>query len=124
MTKPGGYVICDGGNRYRTALDLVRENKLGQLVKVLDTGQFSRPDGLTDQRFGPQELAELFESNEMEIVHVAGLCPLFDHLPTKEQVGILDDESVFEMMLEVGKRYAENASVVGLSGRLLIVARR
>jgi len=124
VTKPGGYVVCDSGNRYRTALDLVRDNELSQLVRVLDTGQFSRPDGLTDHRFGPQELADLFEASGMKALHMAGLCPLFDYLPTKEQVGILDDEHVFETMLNVGKHYAEDTSIVGLSGRLLIVARR
>lgn len=97
---------------------------MSQPVKILDRGQFSRPDGLTDHRFEPQELADLFEANEMEALHVAGLCPLFDYLPTKEQVGILDDEHIFEMMLDVSKRYAEDPSVIGLSGRLLIVARR
>ena len=107
-----------------TALDLVRENELNQIAKVLDTGQFSRPDGLTDHRFGPQELADLFEANGMEALHLAGVCPFFDFLPTREHVSILDDEHVLETMLDVGKRYAEDTSVVGLSGRLLIVARR
>ena len=124
LTKPGGYVICDTANRYRTALDLVRDNKMSQLVKVLDTGQFSRPDGLTDHRFGPQELADLFEASDMEAIHVAGICPLFDYLPTKEHVSILDNERVLGMMLDVGRRYAEDPFVVGLSGRLLIVAQR
>ena len=124
VVKPGGYVVCDTADRYRTALDLVRENELGQIAKVLDTGQFSRPDGLADHRFGPQELADLFEANGMEAVHIAGVCPFFDFLPTREHVSILDDEYVLETMLDLGERYAEDASVVGLSGRLLIVARR
>jgi ubiquinone/menaquinone biosynthesis C-methylase UbiE len=124
VTKPGGYVICDTGNRYRTALSLVRDDEMSQLARVLDTGQFSRPDGLTDHRFGPQELIELFEAGEMEPIRVAGICPLFDYLPTKEDVNILDDEHVFEMMQEVGRRFAEDPCMVGLSGRLLIVARR
>jgi ubiquinone/menaquinone biosynthesis C-methylase UbiE len=124
VTKPGGYVICDTGNRYRTALSLVRDDEMSQLARVLDTGQFSRPDGLTDHRFGPQELIELFEAGEMEPIRVAGICPLFDYLPTKEEVNILDDERVFEMMQEVGRRFAEDSCMVGLSGRLLIVARR
>jgi hypothetical protein len=111
-------------NRYRTALDLVRDNEMSQLVKVLDTGQFSRPNGLTDHRFGPQELVDLFEANEMEAVHVAGICPLFDYLPTKEHISMLDNERVFEMMLDVSRRYAEDPYIVGLSGRLLIVAQR
>ena len=124
VTRPGGYVICDVANRYRTALDLVRENQTGQLARVLDAGQFARPDGLTDHRFGPRELAALFEAHGMEALHVAGVCPFFDLLPTAEQVSILDDEHVFETMQDVGGRYAEDPFAVALSGRLLIVARR
>jgi SAM-dependent methyltransferase len=124
VTRPGGYVICDVANRYRTALDLVRDNAMDQLAQVLDTGAFSRRDGLTDHRFGPQELADLFEGNGMEVTHVAGVCPWFDFLPSREQVAGLEDARVFGTMLEVGRRYAEDPAVVALSGRLLVVARR
>jgi ubiquinone/menaquinone biosynthesis C-methylase UbiE len=124
VTKPGGHVICDAANRYRTALDLVLEKEVSQLEKVLDTGQFSRPDGLTDHRFGPQELANLFEENGMHVLHVAGVCPFFDFLPRKEHIGILDDEKALKTMLDVCSRYAEDPVVVGLSGRLLVVTQR
>ena len=124
VTKPGGYVVCDTANRYRTALDLVRENKASQLASVLDTGRFLRRDGLVDHRFDPQELDDLFAANGWEVVHVAGICPLFEYLPTAEQVRFLDDENLFEAMRDVGKRYAENPCMVAQSGRLLIVARR
>jgi SAM-dependent methyltransferase len=122
VTKPGGYVICDAANRYRTALDLARDSALSQLATVLDTGQFSRPDGLIDHRFGPQELAALFEVQGMKALHVAAVCPFFDFLPREEHVSILDDEQVYETMLDVSRRHAEDSFVVGLSGRLLIVA--
>jgi SAM-dependent methyltransferase len=56
--------------------------------------------------------------------HVAGICPFFNFLPTREHVSILDDARVFETMRDVGVRYAEHPSVVALSGRLLIVAQR
>jgi SAM-dependent methyltransferase len=124
VTKPGGYVICDVANRYRTALELAHDSELSQLARVLDTGQFSRPDGLTDHRFGPQELAGLFEAQGMKALHVAAICPFFDFLPRKEHVGILDDEHVYETMLDVCRCYAEDPCVVALSGRLLIVARK
>ena len=124
VTKPGGYVICDVSNRYRTALDLVRDNKTDQLASVLETGQYLRPDGLSDHRFSQLEVSDLFEANRMEVIHVVGICPFFDFLPSKEQVSILDDERVFENIQEIGRRYAEDSSVVALSGRLLIVARR
>jgi SAM-dependent methyltransferase len=122
VTKPGGYVVCDVANRYRAALDLVREQDVGQLAAVLDTGTFARPDGLTDHRFRPDELAALFETNKLVVSHVAGVCPFFDFLPTKEHVQMLDDERAFEVMLDVGRRYAEDPAVVSVSGRLLVVA--
>ena len=124
VTRLGGYVVCDTANRYRTALDLVRGNKASQLASVLDTGRFLRPDGLTDHRFGPRELGDLFEANGMEAIHVVGVCPFFDFLPIEEHVRILDDEHVFKIMQDVGGRYAEDSFVVALSGRLLMVARR
>jgi SAM-dependent methyltransferase len=124
VTKPGGLVIGDVANRYRTAVDLVRDEDLSQLARVLDTGQFSRPDGLVDHRFGPQELSDLFAAHGMEPIHVAGICPFFSFLPDEEQVSTLDDEDTYQAMLDVSRRYAEHPSVVGLSGRLLIVARR
>jgi SAM-dependent methyltransferase len=124
VTKPGGLVICDTANRYRTALDLVRDSDLSQLLSILDTGQFARPDGLTDHRFSPQELRDLFEAREMTVRHVAGICPFFDFLPSRSQASILDDEAVFEIMQEIGRRYAETPSMVALSGRLLTVAQR
>jgi SAM-dependent methyltransferase len=123
VSRPGGHVICDAASRYRTALDLVREGEVEQLQPVLDTGRFSRPDGLTDHRFGPQELADLFESNGMRVVKVAGLCPFFGFLPTREQARLLDDEVAFAAMREVGQRYGGHPSMVALSGRLLVVAR-
>jgi len=102
----------------------VRENEMNQFPKVLDTGEFSRPDGLTDHRFGPQELTDLFKQHEMQVLPVAGICPFFEFLPGHERVRVLDDENTFEMMLNVGERYAEDPSVVGISGRLLIAARK
>lgn len=124
VTKAGGYVICDVANRYRTALDLVREQDVDQLAAVLDTGTFARPDGLTDHRFRPDELTDLFEANELVVRHVVGVCPFFEFLPTKEHVQMLDDERTFKVMLDMERRYAEDPAVVSLSGRLLVVAQR
>jgi hypothetical protein len=103
---------------------LVRDSELSQLTSVLDTGQFSRPDGLIDHRFGSRELAGLFEAQGLKALHVAAICPFFDFLPRNEHVRILDDEHVYETVLDVSTRYAEDPFVVGLSGRLLIVAQK
>jgi SAM-dependent methyltransferase len=124
VTRPGGHLICDAANRYRTALELVREQDPGQLASVLGSGRFSRRDGLVDHRFGPGELTDLFTAGGWDVLHLAGVCPLFPYLPTAEQVSLLDDERVFETMRDVGERYAEDPAIVAISGRLLIVARR
>jgi ubiquinone/menaquinone biosynthesis C-methylase UbiE len=124
VTKPGGYVVCDVANRYRTAMNLVSENDHNQFTTLLNSGTFARPDGLSDHRFEPQEFIDLFTTNRLEVIHLAGVCPFFDFLPTKDHVRILENEEVFRIMREIGKRTAENPYLVGLSGRLLIVARR
>jgi ubiquinone/menaquinone biosynthesis C-methylase UbiE len=124
VTKRGGYVICDAANRYRTALNLVRDKQMSQVARVLDSGEFSRANGLCDHRFSPQELGDLFEAQGMQALHIAGLCPFFDFLPSAEDVAALEPDHAYEAMLEAGRRYAEDPSVVALSGRLLIVARR
>jgi ubiquinone/menaquinone biosynthesis C-methylase UbiE len=124
VTNLGGSVICDGANSYRTALNLVRHKSFDQLRSVLETGRFSRPDGLTDHRFKPQELADLFQSHGFKVLHLATVCPFFDYLPTEDQICVLDDEHTFDLMLDVGKSYAEDTWVVGLGGRLLIVAQK
>jgi SAM-dependent methyltransferase len=122
VLKPGGYAVCDVANRYRTALELVEDGNLGQLAGLLDTGRFSRPDGLTDHRFGPQELSNLFRASGLEVLHVAGICPFFDFLPSREQVRILEDDRTCAILDDVSQRYAQHPVVMGLSGRLLVVA--
>lgn len=121
VLKPGGYAVCDVANRYRTALELVEDGELDQLASVLDTGRFSRPDGLTDHRFGPQELANLFQASGLKVLHMAGLCPFFDFLPSREQVRILEDDQMFAILRDVSQRYAQHPAMIGLSGRLLVV---
>jgi ubiquinone/menaquinone biosynthesis C-methylase UbiE len=124
VTKPGGYVICDSANRYRTVLELIQEEKIDQIADLLETGSFQRPDGLNDHRFGPRELSDLFIANGLESLEIAGICPLFGFLPTKEQAGILDDERTYRLMEIIRKTHAMESSVVAISGRLLILAHR
>jgi ubiquinone/menaquinone biosynthesis C-methylase UbiE len=124
VTKPGGYIICDVANRYRTALQLVHEQNTDQILSLIDTGSFMRPDGLSDHRFSPSEITEIFVTQGTEVIHRVGICPFFDFLPTKDQVRILDDETVFTMMQDIRRRYAEDPSMLAISGRLLIVARK
>ena len=124
VTRPGGHVVCDASNRFRTALDLARENDLTQFAGVLDTGRITRQTGLTQHHFMPQELTGLFRAKGMEILHLAAVCPFFEFPTTKEHVSILDDEEIFKTVQDVFRRYSEDPNVIALSSRLLIVARK
>lgn len=123
VTKPGGYIICDVANRYRTGLELMRSGKPEQIVEVLTSGEYARPDGLRDHRFDPQELHMVFQEAGCEVKRIVGICPFFDFLPDTDSVEVLENELMFEVMQDLSKR-SEEPAVVGLSGRLLIVAQR
>lgn len=124
LTRPGGSVLCDAANRYRTALDLFQAGRVDQLAAVLKAGRFSRPDGLTDHRFAPQELEELFESQGLVVKSVVGICPFFSFLPTHDQVRRLDDDAVWETMRDFARDHGASRALVSLSGRLLVAAQR
>lgn len=122
LLRPGGHVVCDAGNRYRTALQLCQERDFDQVERVLASGHFARPDGLTDHRFTPAELRHLFENAGLAVQHVAAVCPFFGYLPRAEDRRCLDDQETLTLVLRLDERYAEDPAVVALSGRLLIVA--
>lgn len=124
VTRPGGHVVCGAANRWRTALEMTREGEMAALMTLLDTGLFHRPDGLIDHRFDPRELVELFEAHEMELLHLAALCPFSSFLPSEAEAGTLDDAKAYETMLQVAERYAEDPAVIALTGRLLAAARK
>ena len=124
LTKPGGYVLCDAANRYRTALDLVGSGRVDQLAALLETGRFSRPDGLTDHRFTPQELEALFRGEGLVVRSLVGICPFFSFLPAQDEVRILDDDGVSETMRGVARDHGAGRALASLSGRLLIAAQR
>jgi SAM-dependent methyltransferase len=124
VTKPGGYILCDVANRYRTGLELMRSGKPEQIMEVLASGEYARPDGLLDHRFDPEELHLAFQEAGYEVKRVVGICPFFEFLPGTDSVEVLENELMFEAMQDLSKRFAEEPAVVGLSGRLLIVAQR
>jgi SAM-dependent methyltransferase len=124
LARPGGYVVCDAANRYRTALDLLQAGEVDQLAAVLETGRFSRTDGLVDHRFTPQELEALFGDRGLAVRSLAGVCPLFSFLPTQDEVRILDHDAVSETMRGLARDRRAGRALASLSGRLLIVAQR
>jgi ubiquinone/menaquinone biosynthesis C-methylase UbiE len=124
VTKVGGTIVCDVANRYRTALELVRSGTPEQIMDLLASGEYERPDGLKDHRFDPEELEVVFIEVGCELKLIAGICPFFDFLPDRESVEVLENERMYEAMVEVGKRYSQEPATIGLSGRLLCIASR
>ncbi len=125
VTKPGGYVLCDASNRYRAAFDAFHKKDMTRFAQIMKGGTFVSPkSGLTHNLHGPEQLKALFQANNMEVLHLAGICPFFNFPPQEELVGLLEDDKNFEMLLDVARNHAEHPSILGLSGRLMIVARK
>lgn len=124
VVRPGGYVLCDAGNRYRKVSDLVHKKAFDQIITVLETGDYVAENGLTLHLLGPGELVDLFKANKMEVCNLAGITPMFSFPPDKELKNALDHEYIFRDMLEISQKYAEHPGIVHLSSRLLVVARK
>ena len=93
-------------------------------MKVLETGKYTGESELTHHLLGVEELAKLFETNQMEVCHIAGITPLYSFPPHGDLKGALDKEKVFCSMLEISKDHAERPGITHLSSRLLAVARK
>jgi len=124
ITKPGGYVVCDVMNRYRTALDLARKNDFSQFFEVLYNGRMISESGLTHYHFRPEELEGLFRKKGFNSFQTAALCPFFEMPASKEHMDLLDDDKTFKAIQKAFSAFAKNPNVIGLSSRLLIVARK
>lgn len=122
VVRPGGYVLCDAGNRYRKILDLFNNKAFDQIIKVLETGEYMSEDGMASHLLGPGELVDLLEANKMKVHNLAGITPLFNFPPDSELKNALDHEGTLGEMFEISQKHAENPGVVNMSSRLLAVA--
>lgn len=124
LVRPGGIVACDCANRLRLALDRALDDRWDEAVTLAETGHSSTRSGLTHQSFTPQGLRALFEDQGFEVLHLAALCPFMTFPPRKEHVEAMNDEQVFEKVRKMFFRFAEDEAMLGVSIRLMIVARR
>jgi len=124
LARPGGYVLADAANRYRTALDVVQSGQIAQLRALLQKGVFERTGGLCDCRFGPDELVALFRDFDLRPERLGAVCPLFPYLPSLEQAQLLDDAETHQALRQVSARHAEDQHIISVSGRMLIAAQR
>ncbi len=122
VVRPGGYVVCDFGNRYRRTLDLFDRAKLAESVSALEGQRDDLHRGVSLCHFAPRELTSLFRAQGLEPLHLAAVCPLFGFPHSEEHAQMLEDERTFEAVRETFLHYAEVPEVINLSGRLLLVA--
>jgi len=124
VVRPGGYVICDSGNKYRKAYDNFRLSPSEQVIEILETGEYKLEDGTINHLLGPSELTEIFTTQKMKILTLAGIMPMFSFPPDKHLTKALEDEATYQAMVTISEKYAQRPEVVSLSSRLLIVAQK
>lgn len=124
VTRPGGYVLCDAGNRYRQAYDFFQKGEFDRIMPVLKTGYYELKDGLGHYLLGPTELKNSLEKQGMEILHLAGITPFFSFPPDSEQKKRLRRDAFYTDMQKFESDYAEHPDILSLSSRLLAVARK
>lgn len=124
ITKPGGYVVCDVINKYRSALDLASKNDFSQFFEVLYNGRMITESGQTHYRFGPEELEDLFLKKGFSSFQIIALCPFFDVPASKNHVALLDDDEMFNAIQKSFNDFAKDPNVIALSSRHLIVAQK
>jgi ubiquinone/menaquinone biosynthesis C-methylase UbiE len=124
VTRPGGYVLCDAGNRYRRAYDFFRKGEFDRIMPVLKTGYYEPKEGPGHYLLGPGELKNILEERDMEVVHLAGVTPFFSFPPDRELKNGLNQDAFYSDMQELDSDFAEHPDILSLSSRLLAVARK
>jgi len=67
---------------------------------------------------------DLLQEKGFDPLHITAICPFFEAPASKEYVDSLDDDEMFKDIQEAFRVFAEAPDVLGLSSRLLIVARK
>lgn len=124
IVRPGGHVVCDAMNRYRTALDMARKKNMTEMFNALNTGRVVADSGQTHHCFSPDELVSLFADQGFEACRTAAITPFFDVPPSPEQVAILDDDTLFNQVSNIFQAVSEDPGVMAVSSRLLIVGQK
>ncbi len=124
VVRPGGYVLCDAGNRYRRAYDMFRDNPSGPVLHLMETGEYIDGSGLALHLLGPEELADILRDFGMELLTLAGITPMCAFPPSPEQKKALEDPRIFQDLQTVDEKFSQHPSMVHLSARLIAVARK
>lgn len=124
VVRPGGYVLCDAGNRYRKAYDNFCLCPSEEVLKIIETGEYVTENGMALHLLGPDELRNIFLDLKMELCTMAGITPMFSFPPDKRLKKKLENETTYQAMITISQKYAEKPEIINLSSRLLAVARK
>ncbi|BDQ38391.1 hypothetical protein SYK_27510 [Pseudodesulfovibrio nedwellii] len=124
VVRPGGYVLCDAGNKYRLAFDLFRDKPSADFMHTLETGEFSSKGNMDLHLFGPTELTKTFEHFGMTIHTLAGLTPLFTFPPSAKTNAAMKATDTTQALEKLERDYATHPEVIALSSRLIVVAQK
>lgn len=124
VVRPGGYVLCDAGNKYRHAFDLFRDKPSADFMHTLETGDFSSKGKMDLHLFGPTELTETFESFGMKIQTLAGLTPMLTFPPSAKTNAAMKDAATTQALEKLERDYTTHPEVIALSSRLIVVAQK
>ncbi|SDL58286.1 Methyltransferase domain-containing protein [Maridesulfovibrio ferrireducens] len=124
VVRPGGYVLCDAGNRYRRAYDNFRASPSEQVLQILETGVCVMDNGMKLHLLGPGELTAIFEDQNMELCTLAGITPMLCFPPDPKLEKGMENDATYQAMITMGQKYAEHPEMIALSSRLIAVARK
>lgn len=124
VVRPGGYVLCDAGNRYRRAYDMFRDNPSGPVLHVAQTGEYTDRSGIAHHLLGPEELAAIIKDLGMELMTIAGITPMFTFPPNPGQKKALEDPKILRDQKAVDAQLSHMPGMMHLSSRLIAVARK
>lgn len=124
VVRPGGYVLCDAGNRYRKAYDSFTQSHSGRAAQIIETGEYEMDNNMILHLLGPSELTRILDRQNMELLTLAGITPMFSFPPDEQQKKAMEDEVTYQAMVTISREYAQRPEVVALSSRLIAVARK
>lgn len=124
VVRPGGFVLCDAGNRYRKAYDMFLNNPEGPVREILETGKYTNRGGLDLHLLGPCELEKLFQNQCMEVITVAGITPMLTFPPNQNQNNAMNNPDICRMLETIENAFTSHPSMVHISSRLIAVARK
>ena len=124
VVKPGGYVLCDAGNKYRRAYDMFRDSPSGPVLQILETGKYTNHGGLVLHLLGPDEFGEIFSELGMDLMTLAGVTPFFTFPPNQGQKKAMQDPDIARDVEIIGDKFSKKTGMVYLASRLIAVARK